>query len=248
MERKICKILKNENLSGNYYFLILENNFKKIFKPGNFIHIKIGNNFLRRPFSIALFDREKIGIIYKVVGKGTDELRKKKKGEFLDILGPCGNFFPIYKNKKVCIIGGGTGIAPLIFLSKVLKKYGNDVYFFYGARDKNLIFFKLLLTGINYIFSTDNGSYGKKGNIFDVFKNFEENFQVIYGAGPEILLKKLSIYSENIPVYISVENYMACGMGLCYGCVIRIRKNNGYEYKRVCKDGPVFKASEIIWD
>lgn len=88
---------------------------------------------------------------------------------------------------------------------------------------------------------------GKKGNIFDVFKKYD-GFDLIYGAGPEELLKKISQYDKNIPVYISVERYMACGMGLCYGCVIKVKENGKEEYKRVCKDGPVFDGRNIIWE
>lgn len=247
MERKLCEILRNEKISENYYLLEFGNEFNKVFLPGNFVHIKIENNFLRRPFSVAIFRRKSIKIIYKVVGKGTEKLSKKNKGEILDIIGPCGNSFPIFKNKRIAIVGGGTGIAPLIFLSEELKKCKNEIYFFYGARSKNLIFFNLLPFGINYIFSTDDGSFGKKGNIFDVFKKYD-GFDLIYGAGPEELLKKISQYDKNIPVYISVERYMACGMGLCYGCVIKVKENGKEEYKRVCKDGPVFDGRNIIWE
>ncbi len=247
MENQICKVIKNKNLSKNYYLLEFENNFKKRFYPGNFVHIKIENLFLRRPFSVAHYSKNKIQIIYKVIGIGTEKLSRKNKGDYLDIIGPLGNSFPFYKNKRICIIGGGTGIAPLIFLAKELKKYNEEIYFFYGARNKNLIFFQILPTGINYIFSTDDGSFGKRGNIFDVFKKFN-SFDVIYAAGPEGLLKKLTSSIKKIPVYISVENYMACGMGLCYGCVIKVKENDKWEYKRVCKDGPVFEGKEILWE
>lgn len=248
MKREICKILKNKNLRENYFYLEFENRFNQNFKPGNFVHIKIENNFLRRPFSVSDYNKKSIGIIYKVVGEGTEKLSKKNKNEYLDVFGPLGNSFPISKNKKISIVGGGTGIAPLVFLSKILKKYNNEIYFFYGERNKRLILFEILPFGINYIFSTDDGSFGEKGNIFDVFKKFKNSFDIIYSAGPEELLRKISVFSEKIPVYVSVENYMACGMGLCYGCVIKVKNKNNLEYKRVCKDGPVFNAKEIIWE
>ncbi|MCS7179847.1 MAG: dihydroorotate dehydrogenase electron transfer subunit [bacterium] len=247
MKSVICKILENRNLGENYYLLEFENKFDKTFQPGNFVHIKIENNFLRRPFSVAGYNRRIIQIVYKIVGGGTEKLSKKRKGEFLDILGPLGNSFPIVKNKKVSLVGGGTGIAPLLFLAKKLKEYENEVYFFYGVRNKNCIFFDILPYGINYIFSTDDGSFGEKGDIFKVFKKFDD-FDIIYSAGPKPLLKKISKYSLKIPVYVSVENYMACGMGLCFGCVIKIKENSKWEYKRVCKEGPVFEAKSIIWE
>jgi dihydroorotate dehydrogenase electron transfer subunit len=248
MENKICKIKINEKLEDGYFLLEFENNFNEIFSPGNFVHLKIENNFLRRPFSVCKFSKNSIIIIYKVVGEGTEKLSKKKKGEYLDILAPCGNSFPVFKNKKIAIIGGGTGIAPLIFLSQKLRNHKNEVDFFYGAKNKKLIFFNILPNGIDYIFSTEDGSFGKKGNIFDIFQKYNGSYEVIYCSGPEGLLKKVSLYSDKIPVYISLENYMACGMGLCYGCVVKIKQNDGWVYKRVCKDGPVFNAKEIIWE
>ncbi|HOM26443.1 MAG TPA: dihydroorotate dehydrogenase electron transfer subunit [bacterium] len=246
MKSEICKIIKNIELTENFYLLEIENKFQDVFLPGNFIHIKIENNFLRRPFSVAKYTKNSISIIYKVVGIGTEKLSKKRKNDFLDVLGPLGNSFPVFKNKKVALIGGGTGVAPLIFLSEELKKI-NEVYFFYGARNKNQIFFDLLPAGINYIFSTDDGSFGEKGNIFTVFKKYN-SFEILYGAGPEPLLKKISLYSDRLPVFISLENYMACGMGLCYGCVVKVKENKEWEYKRVCKDGPVFDGKKIIWE
>ncbi|MCM8818351.1 MAG: dihydroorotate dehydrogenase electron transfer subunit [Candidatus Omnitrophica bacterium] len=246
MENVICEVIKNENLNKDHLLLEFENNFKEDFYPGNFVHIKIEKCFLRRPFSVARFNKKSIQIIYKVVGKGTEILSQKTKGESIDIIGPLGNSFPIYKNKKICIIGGGTGIAPLIFLSEELKKFNKEIFFFYGSRNRNSIFFSVLPDGIDYIFSTDDGSFGTKGNIFDIFKKFN-GFEVIYGSGPEELLKKISKFSKKVPVYLSLENYMACGMGLCYGCVVKIREKDNWEYKRVCKDGPVFRADKIIW-
>ncbi|MCM8784781.1 MAG: dihydroorotate dehydrogenase electron transfer subunit [Candidatus Omnitrophica bacterium] len=248
MNSEICKILKNKNLSDDFYLLKIENNFKEVFLPGNFIHIKIEGVFLRRPFSVAIYTKKFIGIIYKKIGLGTEILSKKRKGESLNILGPCGNSFPIFENKKVALISGGTGIAPLIFLSSELKKRKNKIYFFYGARNKKLIFSEILPSGIDYIFSTDDGSFGQKGNIFDIFKTYKDDYEIIYAAGPEQLLKKVSLYSSKKPVYISLENYMACGMGLCYGCVVKIKEEGDGKYKRVCKDGPIFEGEKIIWE
>ena len=252
MENKICKIIKNEKLENIHYLLEFENNFKEDFSPGNFVHIKIENNFLRRPFSVCKFSKNSIIIIYKVVGEGTEKLSKKKKGEYIDVLAPCGNSFPIFKNKKIAIIGGGTGVAPLIFLAEKLKEYKNKIDFFYGVKNKKLIFFNILPTGINYIFSTEDGSFGKKGLILDVFENFlkdtKEIYDIIYASGPKELLKNISIFSNKIPIFVSLESYMACGMGLCFGCVVKVKQNSDWIYKRVCKDGPVFNVREVIWD
>lgn len=252
MEIQNCKIIENKKIGENYYILKLENKFKEKFLPGQFLHIKIPENFLRRPFSVASFTDSFISILYQVVGTGTKKLSEKKEGEILNVIGPCGNSFPVKKEyKKICIIAGGIGVAPLIFLAEEILKKKKEIYFFYGAKNKNFIPFEILPYGPGYFFSTDDGSYGKKGNVFELFKKTYKKLtiEVIYGAGPEPLLKKISEFSKkiDIPSYISVENYMGCGMGLCYGCVVKIKGNNSWEYKRVCKDGPVFEAKNIIW-
>lgn len=243
--------MKNIKLSDEYYLLMIENMFKKEFHPGNFLHIKIENHFLRRPFSVSYYTKKSISVLYKIVGEGTNKLSKIPPGEKLDIIGPLGNSFPIFKNKNIALIGGGSGIGPLIFLAKKLKENRNNVFFFYGASKKENIFFQILPLGISYIFATDDGSFGIKGDIFSTFLKFfkkEEIFDIIYGVGPKPLLIKLSNLKTSIPIFISVENYMACGMGLCYGCVIKVKKDSHWEFKKVCKDGPIFEAREVIWD
>jgi len=251
MEIKNCRIISNKMIRDSYFILTFENNFSENCKPGQFLMIKIPFLFLRRPFSVLKINKNTISILYNVVGKGTEILSKNKKGDALNILGPCGNSFNIKKeNKKIWLIGGGTGIAPLLFLSKKIKK--EKITFFYGAKNKNLLLFDILPSGTKFIFSTDDGSYGYKGTIFSCVKNLikKEKPDIIYCSGPENLLKKISNLSkkEKIPCFLSIENFMGCGMGICYGCVIKVKSENGWEYKRVCKDGPIFKGEEVIWE
>lgn len=253
MEIKRCKIIENRKLEDIHFLLSVENNFSEKFIPGQFITIEIPRFFLRRPFSVCRVGQESISILYKIVGKGTGYLSKKKKGEYLNIVGPCGNGFEIKKeNKNVWIIGGGVGIAPLVFLAEKLVQENKKVIFFYGERKKDLLFFEILPYGVEYIFSTEDGSYGNKGNIFEVFKKFLKSKKpdVVFSAGPLPLLKKIShiLKKEKIHSYMAIEERMGCGMGICYGCVVKIKKGNGWEYKRVCKEGPVFKSEEIIWE
>lgn len=254
MEIKNCKILENRKIGKETFLLKIENNFTENFKPGQFISISIPPFFLRRPFSICKKGKDYLSILYRVVGKGTAKLKEKNEGEYLNILGPCGNGFKIDgKTKNVWIIAGGVGIAPLIFLSEELKKRRKRINFFYGERTNNSLVFDILPTGIEYIISTDDGSYGHKGTIFSIFKKeFKNNPrpEVIYSAGPEPLLKEISSFSrkEKISSFLSLENFMGCGIGLCYGCVVKIKKEKNWEYKRVCKEGPVFKSEEIIWE
>jgi len=252
MEIKDCKIIENRKLGKEHFLLRIENKFIEDFKPGQFLMVKIPLFFLRRPFSICKVDKNSITILYKVTGKGTKNLSEMKEGITLNVLGPCGNGFKVDKNSKnIWVVGGGVGVAPLIYLSEKLKK--KKLTFFYGATKKDFLFFELLPYGPEYVFTTDDGSYGHKGTVFSALENIikkEGKPDIIYCGGPEILLKKISEFSKKrkIPVYITLENFMGCGMGVCYGCVVKTKTPNGWDYKRVCKDGPVFKSEEIIWE
>ena len=254
MEAKNLKIEGITDLSEGHYLLELENSFEKKPLPGQFVHIKIAPFFLRRPFSVAGCDRDKIEILFKVAGEGSGVLSSVRKGGVLSVIGPLGTPFPVRSEwKKVFIAGGGTGVAPLLFLSRVLAERDADISFFYGARDIKHIMFKLLPYNVNFIFGTDDGSYGAKGLIHKcVIREIEESGvpDVIYGGGPRGLLKEISAISKKyaVPAFVSLENRMACGTGLCYGCVTRIRTGSAEVYKRVCKDGPVFDASEVVWE
>ncbi len=253
MEAKNFKIGSVTNLTRQIYRLELEGSFTTSPVPGQFIHIKVDDRlFLRRPLSIAGYKNNILTLIFQVVGEGTKMLSNKKKGEVLNVIGPVGKGFPINKNwKNILAVGGGTGIAPLIFLIDYLSH--SRTTFLYGARSRQYIAFTALPKGVNYIFATDDGSYGYKGLISKTTSDFlrkNEKPDVIYGGGPYELLKKIGELSEkhNIPAFVSMENRMACGMGLCYGCVTKIKSGSVWEYKRVCKDGPVFSTKEIIWE
>ncbi len=253
MEAKNLKIESVTRITEYLYSLKLEGSFISPPAPGQFLHIKIDDHlFLRRPFSIAGYKDTTITLIVQVVGEGTRLLCGKKRGDLLNVIGPLGRGFHVNKNwKNIFLVGGGTGIAPLVFLADRLSD--RNITFFYGARNIEHIAFNLLPYNVNYVFATDDGSYGHKEFISKSVAGFlkkNERPDVIYGGGPHGLLKKIGHLSEkhNTPAFVSMENRMACGIGLCYGCVIKIKSGSGWEYKRVCKDGPVFSTKEIIWE
>jgi len=256
MEAKKFIIRKNLHLTDKLYLLELEGGFNKKPLPGQFIHINIEPFFLRRPFSIAGYREDSLKVLYKIAGRATDILKIKKEGEILDIIGPLGSGFPVKNSQKnVYLVGGGTGIAPLLFLSEELLKNNLhiNITFFYGAKNINEIVFNILPCGVNYIFSTDDGSYGNKGMVSKVMEGYIKRGDipdVIYAGGPYEMLKKIAEISEKweIPAFVSMENRMACGTGICYGCVTKIKSKKGWEYKRVCKDGPVFNSKEVLWE
>lgn len=210
-------------------------------EPGQFFHIKCSSDDtfrLRRPFSLHRKLKDGFEVIFEIKGRGTKFLSALKKGDILDILGPCGNGFRI--SEKIIIVGGGIGIAPLFELA--LK---NKAKVLIGAKSKDRLLciddFRSL--GISPIVSTDDGSMGYKGKITDILIEHVEDCSVIYACGPEKMLDTvIKIAKEKrCSCQISVEAIIACGVGACLGCSYKTK--NGY--KRVCKDGPVFDVLEL---
>src|SRR5665648_244068 len=235
--------------------------------PGQFIHIKCSiDNYLllRRPLSIHRIDKEKgeIYILFQVAGEGTKLLAQRKVGDNLDILGPLGNGFNIYpESRKILIIGGGIGVAPLLALCEESIRQGKEVRVLIGALKKELVIgeesFKIL--GAKVEVSTDDGSYRYKGLVTDLLERMiKERWLAdqIFACGPKPMLKKISeiALQANINYQVSMEERMACGIGACLGCACKIKIKDKreckvkYEYKRVCVDGPVFVGSEVVWD
>lgn len=256
------KIVAQERLKDNYYQMILYAPYISRYAcPGQFINIKISDNFfpfLRRPFSIHKVEKNKIWILYEIVGKGTEILAQKRPFELLDIIGPLGNSFSYHlalaDYREPILVAGGMGVAPLLFLAqKIVKDYPKFTpWVFLGARTKDKILcrseFKKLNCQIKI--ATDDGTFGFKGKVSDLLINFLRNKQeirhiVLYACGPQPMLKEVSKIAKNyrIPTQVSLEEHMACGIGACLGCVVKTKQG----YQRVCKEGPVFNAEEIIW-
>lgn len=247
----LAKIIENQKITKDIYQLILEGNFvKKIEQPGQFVHLLIPSQktFLRRPFSLASYhqDKNQCTILYKILGTGTKELAQLTKGTSISLLGPLGNGFfvnPLYE--KVLLIGGGIGIPPLYELGKEFQKKGTEVTFLLGYRNQEEVFyqeeFAKLGTVITY---TEDGSFGHQGRIDAAFPTLEKDWDAIYSCGPTPMLKAIKeTFSNQYPTYLSLEERMACGFGVCYGCVVAQTK--GKTPLKVCQDGPVFLATEV---
>lgn len=221
-------------------------------KPGQFITVACGGDtYLKRPMGIFYADEKtgEIGFIYQVYGKGTKILNTRLAGEKLEVLGPLGNSFCIEDGaKSVALVGGGTGIGPMIFCASRIKT--QDVFSFIGARSKGI------LCGEDEIgrwskkvfVSTDDGSKGHKGFVTDLLEDFLERQKVgqVLTCGPKQMMKIVAdIAAKNsVPCQVSLEEHMACGFGACLGCACETKQG---EYKMVCKDGPVFRAEDIAW-
>jgi len=245
----MCKVLSNNEISSSIFEMVIEDRDIAIeAEPGQFLHIKAklrSDTLLRRPISICEISGDNITIVYQVVGKGTEELSLIKPLAFIDIIGPVGNAFPVDKEKKCAVIGGGIGIAPLLELSKRLINC--DAYLGFKSGIYKLDDFNKYCD--NLVVSTEDGSFENKGYITDFIKNVE-SYEVIYTCGPKIMMKKVKEMCHGIPsvtCYLSMEERMGCGIGACLVCTCKITNANDSEwhYKKVCTDGPVFDAEEV---
>lgn len=255
-----AKLLRKEELvSGIFKFSVQANEIVEKAKPGNFIEIRVNDDiepFLRRPISIHNMDRENgiLEFIFQEKGKGTKILSAKREGELIDIIGPLGfGPFKYSKFEKLGIIGGGIGVFPLYELAKCAQAEQKDVNTYLGFRNKDLVVLEDEFRNVsnNLTLTTDDGSYGKKGFAIDFLKKDIEDGKIdsIYACGPLPMLRavrKLAI-EKNIPCQISLEEKMACGLGVCLGCAVKTAASpkESPEYWHVCKAGPVFEAKNV---
>lgn len=251
-------IIRLEHLTKDNIRLTLQSDdIAAVAKPGQFVMIRTATGkdpLLRRPFSIHQASRNgRIQILFKVTGRGTDLLAHCREGETISVFGPLGHGFDIKKENPACLVGGGMGIAPMLFLAKricQLKKSITSDLIIFGGREKMEVEplvedFKQL--GIRILTATDDGSHGQKGFVTDLVKNAVLPPQtVVYTCGPEAMMKQVHLHciAKDLECQVSVESVMACGMGACLGC--NIPSNNGH-YVHVCYEGPVFQAKELVW-
>ncbi len=246
--KKIYKAVAEtvKQVSSSSYFIEINCGEKINIKAGQFISIYCNGLTLRRPFSVYSNKNGKIGILFKERGKGTKYIKSLKTGDLIDIIGPLGNGFNI-KDKKSLLIGAGIGIAPISFLKSQLEERNITCIFAGGFLNKNEIPIGI---NIDKIY-TDDGSYGGKGSIIDYIEGLINEYkpEIIYACGPLIVLKNIALAGQkhNVETQIAMEKVMACGIGVCRGCVIDIKKDNKIVNATVCKDGPVFSGSEVVW-
>jgi dihydroorotate dehydrogenase electron transfer subunit len=259
IDYKAC--IKEKKDWGSYHLLsILSPEIAPQVKPGQFIMVRtspLTYPLLRRPFSVHFAEGDTLEIFFQESGVGTSLLSRVKEGDHLDILGPLGRGFSLNSEDKkgdIAVIGGGRGIAPLYLLALKLKEQGSSIRIFYGGRtEADLpLLDKFKEKNLSIFGSTDNGSLGYHGFITELFveKCKEHDFQKIFACGPEPMLQTIAQIAEdqNISAEVSLESIMGCGFGACWGCVKRIKKGSQDEWRKICEDGPVFPAQDIIWE
>lgn len=247
MKKTGAKVLENRAIAKDVYLMKLEMDSSEISNSGQFINILLNDLFLRRPISISDWDDNSVDIIYKVVGEGTEKMRHYKEGDlFDDILISLGNGFEIEKDiQSPLIVGGGVGVPPLYRLCKDLIVAGKKPIVVLGFASKDDVFYHKEfadLVGENLHISTIDGSFGYKGLVTDIIDNELQGYDYIYSCGPMPMLRALDKY--DVSGQFSFEERMGCGYGACMGCS---KKTKNGSYKRVCKEGPVFRKEEIIW-
>lgn len=255
-----AKLIAKEELKQEIIkFSVQADEIVNVAKPGNFIEIRVNDDiepFLRRPISIYNMDKEKgiLEFIFQVKGKGTTILSQKNEGELIDIVGPLGyGTFKYSSYENLAIIGGGIGIFPLYELAKNAKSEEKNVNTYLGFRNKDLVVLENEFRQVSnqLTITTDDGSYGQKGFAIDFLKQDIESEKIdsIYACGPLPMLRAIRelAIKKNIPCQISLEERMACGLGICLGCAVKTAQSpkESPEYWHVCKGGPVFQAKDV---
>ena len=233
-------------------------------KAGQFIHVRCGKDFdplLRRPFSLSSIDRERgtISFIYEVRGRGTKLLSEFLPGQRVDIMGPLGNSFIIENlssEDHAILVGGGIGAPPMAALGQALSLQGvKKITVLLGAAKKEKLLPEKIFTnnGARVFIATDDGSMGHKGFVTELLSEAAKGSGekcAVFACGPKGMLKAVSEFclERNLPCQLSLEEIMACGVGACQGCACKVKADSGFDYVRVCREGPVFEAGEVVLD
>ena len=244
MNQVIYTVTENACIAEKIYKMILSGDISEIKAPGQFVNLKLDGFFLRRPISVCDAENNNLTLIYKIVGKGTDRMSKLKAGKKLDVLTGLGNGYDItLSGNNPLLVGGGVGIPPLYMLCKRLieKKAKPTIILGFGTAGEVFYENEFKELGVPVYVTTADGSYGQKGFVTDVMKNL--NYTYFYACGPEPMFRAIDKIAQTGGQY-SFEERMGCGFGACMGCSCKTLAGS----KRICREGPVMKREEIIWE
>ncbi len=244
MKQSIFTILSNEALTDSVYKMVLGGDTSAITASGQFVNIQLDGLFLRRPISVCDYAEKTLTIVYKVVGKGTAAMAAMAAGEQLDILTGLGNGYDLaLSGDRPVLLGGGVGVPPMYNLAKKLIAEGKKVSVILGFNTKSEIFYEeeFKNLGCDVTVTTVDGSYGIKGFVTTALEGMDYTY--FYTCGPEPMLKAVYKASKTSG-QMSFEERMGCGFGACMGCSCKTLTG----YKRICKEGPVMKKEEILWE
>jgi dihydroorotate dehydrogenase electron transfer subunit len=241
MKQQILKITENIRVAENVYKMVLEDPELEEQKPGQFVNIRLDGLYLRRPISVCESEAGSLTIIYKAVGKGTEQMSRMKEREKLDVLTGLGNGYDLSKaGDRPLLLGGGVGVPPLVMLARKLREQGKDVTAVLGFNTMEEVFGQAAfeIMGVNTIVTTADGTFGTKGFVTDAMP---EDYSYFYTCGPEPMLKAVYRKTKTSGQF-SFEERMGCGFGACMGCSCKTITGN----KRICREGPVLEKEEIL--
>ena len=242
MKNSIFTIAKNDNLTSNVYIMMLKGDTEGI-RCGQFVNIKLDGLYLRRPISVCDCEGDLLTLIYKVVGRGTEQMSKMQVGDSLDLLTGLGNGYDTsLSGDKPLLIGGGVGVPPLYMLCKKLVSEGKKPTVILGFNKADEVFYQneFESLGARVLVATADGSVGVKGFVTNAMDGIDYSY--FYTCGPEPMLK--AVYNATTTSgQMSFEERMGCGFGACMGCSCKTITG----YKRICKEGPVMEKEEILW-
>lgn len=244
MKQETFKIVSNKALTSNVYKMSLLGDTDEITAPGQFVNIKIDGLFLRRPISVCDVYGNTLTLVYKVVGAGTKAMSEMGAGDELDMLVGLGNGYDLeLAGERPLLVGGGVGVPPMLYLAKELKFKGANPIVVMGFNTADEVFLEddFKSRGFETYVTTVDGSYGIKGFVTDAIA--ELDYTYFYTCGPEPMLKALYSATKTSGEF-SFEERMGCGFGACMGCSCKTITGN----KRICKEGPVLKKEEILWE
>jgi dihydroorotate dehydrogenase electron transfer subunit len=260
--RATCEILARRREGAYWTMSLSAPSIAERARPGQFVNVAVqaGGTVLRRPFSISRVSKQgpaagTVDFVFDAHGPGTEWLADRSAHEILDVVGPLGNAFPLPRQKVSCLlVGGGYGVAPLFFLAEELRREGLRVDMIVGAASQERIFNAIEAKRItaSVTFTTEDGSFGERGRVTDVLDDVARGCGtgVVYACGPMPMLRAVAERCEELqlPAQVAVEEHMACGVGVCWTCVVPTRgKDGGVRMKRSCIDGPVFNGAKIAW-
>ena len=243
MKQQLLTITENRPIAKNVWKMTLEHPELEEQKPGQFVNIRLEGKFLRRPISVCASEKGWLTIIYKVVGRGTEQMSRMRKREQLDVLTGLGNGYDLSKaGNAPLLLGGGAGVPPLYLLAEKLRAEGKEVMVVLGFNTKDEVFAEdsFWELGCRVAVTTADGSYGAKGFVTDALP---EDYSYFYTCGPEPMLRAVYRATKTSGQF-SFEERMGCGFGACMGCSCRTITG----YKRICREGPVLEKEEILWE
>ncbi len=222
-----------------------------IARAGQYVMVRCGEGVempLRRPLSLHRIEGESLALLFAVVGRGTEWLSQRREGDSIDLFGPLGNGFQVYpSSRKLLLVAGGLGIAPLMALAEHGAASGRSVTLLVGNKNGSLIYpTGLLPSGIKVVIATEDGSLGRKGMATDILPELLPETDQVFACGPLPMYRKMAGMKElkGKRTQVLVEAVLGCGVGACLSCTIETKQGR----KHVCKDGPAFDLSEVLWD